>query len=94
MTTDILIGYIAGALTTAAYFPQAFKVYKTRHTRDISIIMFLLMTVGIAGWLIYGLFVNALPIILANGISLLLSIYILVMKIRNHLKKREKVIVE
>jgi MtN3 and saliva related transmembrane protein len=94
MTTDILIGYIAGGLTTAAYFPQAFKVYKTKHTRDISMIMFLFMTIGIAGWFIYGLMVNALPIILANGISLLLSIYILIMKIRNYLRKQETAIVD
>jgi MtN3 and saliva related transmembrane protein len=94
MSTEILIGFIAGILTTGAYIPQAYKVYKTKQTRDISLIMFLLMTTGIAGWLIYGIMVNALPIILANGISLLLSIYILVVKIRNYFKKPEAAVVE
>jgi len=94
MTSEILIGYIAGALTTAAYFPQAYKVYQSKHTRDISLIMFLLMTIGIAGWFIYGLLLNALPIILANGISLLLSVYILAMKVKNYFKKPESALVE
>ena len=89
MTTEILIGFIAAILTTGAYVPQAYKVYISKQTRDISLIMFLLMTIGIAGWLVYGLLLNALPIILANGISLLLSLYILVMKIRNYFRKEE-----
>jgi MtN3 and saliva related transmembrane protein len=76
------IGYVAAFCTTAAYFPQALKVFKTRKTKDISIWMFLLMTTGLAGWLVYGLMISAYPIIFANTITLILAIYILIMKIR------------
>jgi MtN3 and saliva related transmembrane protein len=77
-----LIGYIAAFCTTAAYFPQALKVFKTRQTRDISLWMFLLMTTGLVAWLMYGILIVSAPIIAANVITLVLAIYILVMKLR------------
>jgi len=75
------IGYLAAFCTTTAYVPQALKVFKTRKTRDISLGMFLLMTAGLTAWLIYGIVISSFPIIVANVITLLLSIYILIMKI-------------
>jgi MtN3 and saliva related transmembrane protein len=83
---ESIIGYIAAFCTTAAFFPQALKVFKTRQTRDISLWMFLLMTLGLSAWLIYGVFISSLPIILANLITLFFAIYILIMKLR--LEKR------
>jgi MtN3 and saliva related transmembrane protein len=78
---ESFIGYIAAFCTTAAFFPQAMKVYRTRQTRDISLWMFLLMTTGLIAWLIYGLLINSLPIILANIVTLIFAVYILIMKI-------------
>jgi MtN3 and saliva related transmembrane protein len=78
---EALIGYIAAFCTTAAFFPQALKVFKTRQTRDISLWMFLLMTTGLTAWLIYGLLISSAPIISANIVTLIFAIYILVMKI-------------
>ncbi|HSD64783.1 MAG TPA: SemiSWEET transporter [Ignavibacteriaceae bacterium] len=77
-----LFGYIAAICTTISFVPQAVKVHKTRSTKDISFGMFLLMTAGVAFWLIYGLMINSLPIIAANAVTLFLSFYILLMKIR------------
>jgi MtN3 and saliva related transmembrane protein len=79
---ESLFGYIAAFCTTAAFFPQALKVFKTRQTRDISLWMFLLMTTGLTAWLIYGLLISSAPIILANIVTLIFAIYILIMKIR------------
>jgi MtN3 and saliva related transmembrane protein len=78
---EAFFGYLAAFCTTAAFFPQALKVYKTRQTRDISLWMFMLMTTGLAAWLTYGLLINSFPIILANIVTLVLAVYILVMKI-------------
>lgn len=81
MTADI-VGFLAALCTTSAFFPQAYKVYKTKRTRDISLGMFWLMLVGTILWLIYGLVINSLPIILANMITLNLAGYILYKKIK------------
>ncbi len=83
-----LIGYIAAVCTTIAYVPQVLKVYKTKSTHDISLTMFLLMITGITGWLIYGLLLNAMPIIFANLISFVLAFYIFYMKLKDFNKER------
>ncbi len=88
MLTENIFGYLAAASTTIAYIPQAVKVYKTRRTNDISLGMFTLMTVGVLFWLIYGVMLSSLPMMIANFITFMLSLYILVMKIRlDYLKK-------
>ena len=81
MTGDS-IGYIAAVCTTVAYVPQAIKVYKTKRTNDISIGMFTLMTIGVLLWFLYGISVGAYPIIIANFITFILSLYIFIMKIK------------
>lgn len=79
---ELLIGYIAAFCTTAAFIPQAYKVFKSRRTKDISLGMFSLLTVGVFLWLIYGFIVYSAPIILANLVTLLLALYIFAMKIK------------
>ena len=75
-------GYLSAFCTTAAFVPQAIKVYKTRKTDDISFGMILLMTFGVSFWVIYGCLIKALPIIAANVITFVLALYILLMKIK------------
>ena len=56
------------------------KVYKTKSTKDISLYMFLIFTIGVLSWLIYGLIINDWPVILANAVTLILSFFILIYK--------------
>jgi MtN3 and saliva related transmembrane protein len=76
------IGALAALLTTASFVPQAYKVYQTRQTGDLSLGMFALFAVGVALWLVYGIFHQSVPIMAANFITLLLASYILLMKLR------------
>jgi len=76
------LGLIAAALTTVAFIPQVVKIWKSRHTLDISLGMFSIFSVGVFLWLLYGIQLDALPIILSNGITLVLSLTILVFKLR------------
>lgn len=80
-TTD-WIGSAAAALTTTAFIPQAWKVWRTRHTADISLVMYALFTLGVAMWLIYGALLESWPIVIANCITLLLAGAVLVMKLK------------
>lgn len=79
---ETTFGYMAAFCTTASFLPQVIKVYKSKHTKDISLGMFSLMTAGVTFWLIYGLMLTSWPIIAANMITVPLSLYILVMKLR------------
>jgi MtN3 and saliva related transmembrane protein len=76
------LGLIAGALTTLAFIPQVVKTWKSRHTRDISLGMFAIFSVGVFLWLLYGIRIGAMPIILANVVTLVLALTILVFKLR------------
>ena len=78
-----IIGYIAAILTTSAFIPQAVKTIKTKHTKDLSLTMYIALTTGILLWLIYGIFLKDLPIVLANGITFIFTFIILVLKIKH-----------
>ncbi len=77
-----LIGGLAATLTTTAFIPQVWQVWRTRHTRDISLAMYATFTCGVALWLVYGIQLGAWPIILANSITLLLAGTVLILKLR------------
>ena len=82
MTIADWIGSAAAILTTVAFIPQAWKVWRTRHTADISLGMYILFTTGVALWLAYGILLGSWPIIIANCVTLLLAGMVLVMKIK------------
>ncbi|NQU84033.1 MAG: SemiSWEET transporter [Parcubacteria group bacterium] len=81
-TIKLLIGISAGILCTISFVPQVFKIYKTKQTKDLSLITFTLFFLGVLLWLIYGVLINELPIILANTATLIIIFIILVMKVR------------
>ncbi len=78
-----LVGMIAGTLTTLAFVPQVWRVWKTKSTRDISLSMYLVFTAGVAFWLAYGLLLGAWPIIVTNVITLALTGTVLGLKLRH-----------
>jgi MtN3 and saliva related transmembrane protein len=77
------LGIVAGFCTTISIVPQIIKTYKTRHTKDLSLGMFCLLALGVATWCVYGVLIEELPIIVANGITFLLVLYIIIMKIKH-----------
>lgn len=78
------LGSAAGTLTTIAFVPQVLKTWKTKSTKDISTGMFLIFSLGVVLWLIYGISLQAWPIIIANSITLVLASSILWMKFAFH----------
>jgi len=79
---ELIIGLIAGLLCTISFLPQVIKAIKTKRTKDLSLITFSLFSVGVFLWLVYGIMIEKLPVILANGLTLLLIISLLVSKIK------------
>jgi MtN3 and saliva related transmembrane protein len=77
-----VLGFVAGVLTTAAFVPQVLKLWKTRSARDISLVMYAVFTGGVVLWLVYGIALGSMPIIVANVFTLVLSLAVLLMKLR------------
>lgn len=77
-----VLGFVAGTLTTTAFVPQVIKIWKSKHARDISTGTFAMFSSGVLLWLVYGIQLEAWPIILANGITLGLSLTILAFKLK------------
>lgn len=73
MTLIDTIGFIAAALTTLSFLPQPVHVIRTKETAGISLLMYVMFTVGVALWLYYGIAIKSWPVAVANGITLLLA---------------------
>lgn len=82
MNTFTIIGLAAATCTTISFLPQAIQVIKTKHTKDLSLAMYLIFTLGVFLWLVYGILVSDLPIIIANSITIIFASTILVMKLK------------
>jgi len=77
-----LIGSAAAVLTTASFVPQVWHTYRTRDVTGISLGMYVAFATGVFLWLIYGLLLDAWPIVVANAVALALAVAILAMKVR------------
>lgn len=82
MSAVMLLGFVAGTLTTIAFLPQLFKTWRSRSAKDISLEWLVTFTTGILLWLIYGLCIWSMPVILANGVTLVLISVILFFKLK------------
>ncbi|MGH8641666.1 MAG: SemiSWEET transporter [Burkholderiales bacterium] len=76
------IGYLAATLTTIAFIPQVLHTWRQRSASGISLGMYIIFTIGIALWLLYGMLLGAWPIIIANAVTLVLTTFVLVLAIR------------
>jgi MtN3 and saliva related transmembrane protein len=77
------IGAAAAIFTTTAFLPQVIRAWRSRSTRDISFQSFATYAVGLALWFVYGLMIGDWPLIASNGLTLLLTLTILGLKLRH-----------
>lgn len=82
-----IAGFVAGILTTSAFLPQLIKIIKSRHTKDLSILTYVIFCSGIVIWIFYGIALKSLPIIIFNVITLLLNLIIIALIIFGKFKK-------
>ncbi|MDO8288365.1 MAG: SemiSWEET transporter [Parvibaculum sp.] len=88
MLSGTFIGYLAAFLTTAAFVPQAVKTIRTRDTEGISVLMYLSFTTGIVFWIAYGVVREDPVIIIANSLTFLLALPILLIALNNARKQK------
>ncbi|MEM4056491.1 MAG: SemiSWEET transporter [Thermoplasmatales archaeon] len=88
-TIVVVIGLVAGTLTTSSFIPQAVKIYLKKKADEISATMFSVILMGMILWILYGYMINSTPVIIANSISGVLCLTILILKF--HYEKKYNV---
>ena len=89
-TALLIIGFVATSLTAIASVPQVIKTIKTKDTKSVSLLMFIILTLGYAGWLTYGSLRMDLPMIIGNAVGISFQLVIIIFKIVNIAKGKEK----
>ena len=77
------IGIIAAILTTSAFIPQVYKIYKEKKAQGVSLLMYLIMFVGVLLWLVYGVLIGSIAIIIANSVTAILQLLVIIFKLKN-----------
>jgi MtN3 and saliva related transmembrane protein len=80
-----VIGLVAATFTTISLFPQLLRSWKTRSkpSGDRTFATYsMLFCVGIFLWLVYGIYKNDLPMMVANSLSFLQGIAILIIQVQ------------
>ena len=76
-----ILGLIAAILTTSAFLPQVYKTWKSKDVSSLSLAMLLLFFVGISLWVVYGIYINSLSLIIANGITIISYMFLIYFKL-------------
>lgn len=77
-----LLGWLAAILTTVAFLPQLLKTWRSKSAKDVSLVMMITFSIGVFLWLVYGLAIQALPVVIANLVTLILALLIIILKIK------------
>ena len=74
-------GYFAAILTTVAFLPQLIKTLNTKKAEDVSLITLIMFITGVGSWIIYGYKISSSPILIANIMTFILNLFILISKL-------------
>ena len=77
-----LLGLVATCFTTSSFVPQVWRTWKTRDVSGISLPTYVIITIGLALWLVYGWLRGDMPLMVANAVMVVLTAAITVMKLR------------
>ena len=76
------IGIVAGVLTSVSLLPQLVKIIKEKKAEDLSYFTLVILLLGLACWIWYGILREDLPIIITNSFSLLVNFSVIVVTAR------------
>lgn len=77
-----VLGLAAGICTSTSLLPQVIKTLKEKQAHDISLVTLLILMAGLALWVAYGVLREDLPIILTNSFSLMVNVFMIVLRIK------------
>lgn len=74
------VGLFGAFLSSVTFIPQVWLAWKTKSVGDLSLGMLLIVFTSVIVWLVYGIYLNLLPVIIANSIIFILSLLLLYFK--------------
>lgn len=77
-----IIGLLAGLTTTFAFLPQIVKTYRTKETKNISLVMYVIYMIGVILWFVYAYMIGETAILISNTFSFLFGMLMLLMKLK------------
>lgn len=82
-----IIGIAAGIFTASSLIPQVVKTLKEKKAEDVSLLMLFVLQAGLILWIIYGIKREDFTIIITNCFSLLVNIFMVILRIRYNKKE-------
>lgn len=77
-----VIGFLAACCSTVAFLPQVLKAWRTRSTSDVSLATYGVIALGAVLWISYGILDQDMPVLITNGVILVLAVIIIGLKLR------------
>lgn len=81
LSIETTLAATAATASVVSFTPQALKIIKTRKTKDISLGMYILTVSAFGLWTTYGIMTEQWPLVASNTLCLVLSGFILMMKV-------------
>lgn len=77
-----IIGIGAGICTSVSLLPQLIKLIREKKAENISLISFVVLLVGLGGWIVYGVMKEDMPIIFTNCFSFVVNLLVIIFSIK------------
>ncbi|MBO4284661.1 MAG: hypothetical protein J5895_00305 [Alphaproteobacteria bacterium] len=71
------LGYLAGICTAIVFLPQSIETVKTKNVQGLSVLTYIIYSVGMVSWILYGVYLHSVQMMLFNSISLVFALIIL-----------------
>ncbi len=84
-----ILGLCAGTLTTIAFLPQVMQTWRSKSVKDISLSTLITFIIGLFLWFLYGIYLQAIPVIIANFITIVLNLVILGFKLKYEVVRKK-----
>ena len=78
-----LIGFMAGFCMAITFIPQSIKTIRTKDTKSISLISFMIYNLSCILWFVYGVLLGSYPMMIFNVITFVFAFTILILKIKH-----------
>lgn len=75
------MGHFGAFLTSVTFIPQVYRTWKLRSAGDLSLLMLFIVLTSTIVWLTYAVALMLWPVIIANGIVCVLSLFLIYFKI-------------
>ena len=72
-----IFGYVAGICTAIVFLPQSVQTIRTKNVEGLSLQTYIIYSIGMVSWILYGVFLHSFQMMLFNSISLVFALLIL-----------------